>query len=699
MKLVIVESPTKCHTIQNYLGDEYKVVASCGHIRDLSTKGKGGLGVDIENDFKPTYVDSADKKKIIADLKKEAKKADEVLLATDPDREGEAISWHLSEVLKLDYTTTKRLEFHEITKPAVIKALNNPRILDMDLVNSQETRRIIDRIMGFKLSTLLKRKIGSLSAGRVQSVTLKLIVEREKKVLAFVPEEYWTIEGTLNNDIKVKLDLINNEDVLLKSEFDATSLLVRLPDSLKVKSIQTKERKVNPKPPFTTSSLQIEAFNKHKYSTKRTSSIAQKLYEGIDIGSETVGLITYMRTDSIRLSPEFIKDANDYIEKNYSSKYLGGISSKKNNALAQDAHEAIRPTRLDLTPKSIKSHLTTEQYNLYKLIYNRALASLMAPRIDELTSIKFEKDEFLFSSGGVRTIFDGFSKIYDLDNEDETKLPSLEVGQEIGVKEFNKLQHFTQGPSRFTEAKIVKTMEELGIGRPSTYASTISTLFDRDYIKQEKGVITPTEQGIETSDKLGEFFPPFMDTTYTATMEKDLDKIAEGTSNKLSLLNEFYNKFEPLYENAITAMKKTEPKQTGEICPKCGKPLVIRKGKYGEFVGCSNYPECDYIQPKEKKELEVLEGKVCPTCGKPLVKRHSKKGDFYACSGFPKCRYILGNEDNKVEEKKEEPTISDKLCPKCNSPLLIRKGKNGKSDFYACSSFPKCKYIESITKN
>ncbi len=694
MKLVIVESPTKCQTIQKYLGEDYKVMASLGHIRDLSTSGKGGLGVDVTNNFKPTYVNSKDKLKIIKELIKEKNNATEVLLATDPDREGEAISWHLAEVLNLSIENTKRLEFHEITKPAILKSLNNPRTIDMSLVESQETRRIIDRIMGFEMSTLLKRKIGSLSAGRVQSVTLKLISEREKEISKFVPEEYWTIQGVFNDNIEAKLDSIDGHPVgNIKFEEDADEILNDIPSIFTVSEITTRNRRIESKAPFTTSTLQQEAFIKHKYSTKKTASIAQKLYEGIDIGSQTIGLITYMRTDSVRLSPEFVVKANQYILDKYGEKYLGKENTKQSKGLVQDAHEAIRPTSLELEPKSIKQYLTTEQYNLYKLIYNRAIASLMSPRLDEVTTVKFQGKNYIFKTDGVRMLFDGFTKIYGVEEETKKILPSFEKSQEVVATEINKQQHFTQGPSRYTEAKLVKTMEELGIGRPSTYASTISTLYDRKYIIQEKGSIFATEQGIETSDKLSEFFAPFMDTAYTAKMEQSLDEIVEGSDSRLGLLNEFYNQFEPLYEIALKDMKKTEPKKTGEKCPKCGNDLVYKKSKFGEFIACSSFPTCNYVKPKEEKQVEILENQVCPKCGKSLVKRKSKKGEFYACSGFPKCKFILGNEDNQVEE-----LYSDKKCPKCNKLLLIKKGRNGHGDFLACSGFPKCRYIESIKK-
>lgn len=695
MKLVIVESPTKCSTIKKYLGSDYQVVASCGHIRDLSTHGKGGLGVDIENEFKPNYENSKDKLKIISELKSYKKKADEVYLATDPDREGEAISWHLCEVLGLDVNTTKRLEFHEITKPAILKAIKEPRTIDMSLVQSQETRRIIDRIMGFKLSNLLKNKIGSVSAGRVQSVTLKLITDREKEINDFVKEEYWNIDLDLENGIKVKYDSsIDGELKKITNEKEANEIISSLDDHCVINSLQVRQRRVESKPPFTTSTMQQEAYLKHRYSTKKTQSIAQKLYEGIDLGNQTIGLITYMRTDSIRLSPEFVNNALGYIKKEFGDKYVGKENNRQGKGLIQDAHEAIRPTSLELTPKSIKQYLTTDEYNLYSLIYKRALASLMAPKLEEVTQVKLQSGKSLFKCEGVVTTFDGYSKLYESSEktEDSKKLPSLSKGQVIAITKVNKEQKFTLPPARFNEAKLVKTMEELGIGRPSTYASTISTLKTRKYVTSEKGVFTPTDQGTDTVINLCEFFPPFMDTTYTSNMEKKLDDIVDGNDSRLNLLNSFYQEFNSLFLVAQKEMSKAKPVETGELCPLCGSPLVIKKSKYGEFTACSNYPDCHYIKPKEVKPLEILENEVCPKCGKPLVKRTSKNGEFYACSGFPKCRYIKGQEDNK----KQEDVVSDKVCPKCGKPLLIKKGRNNKGDFYACSGFPRCRYIESI---
>ena len=490
-----------------------------------------------------------------------------------------------------------------------------------------------------------------------------------------------------------KNELQNNIKPSFSKE-EANKIISSLDDHCVIDSLQVRQRRVESKPPFTTSTMQQEAYLKHRYSTKKTQSIAQKLYEGIDLGNQTIGLITYMRTDSIRLSPEFVNNALGYIKKEYGDKYVGKENNRQGKGLIQDAHEAIRPTSLELTPKSIKQYLSTDEYNLYSLIYKRALASLMAAKLEEVTQVKLQSGKSLFKCEGIVTTFDGYSKLYESSEktEDSKKLPLLSQGQVIAITKVNKEQKFTLPPARFNEAKLVKTMEELGIGRPSTYASTISTLKTRKYVTSEKGVFTPTDQGTDTVINLCEFFPPFMDTTYTSNMEKKLDDIVDGNDSRLNLLNSFYQEFNSLFLVAQKEMSKAKPVETGELCPLCGSPLVIKKSKYGEFTACSNYPDCHYIKPKEVKPLEILENEVCPKCGKPLVKRTSKNGEFYACSGFPKCRYIKGQEENK----KQEDVVSDKVCPKCGKPLLIKKGRNNKGDFYACSGFPRCRYIESI---
>ncbi len=689
MKLVIVESPNKIHTIQGFLGKDYEVVASVGHIRDLSMKGKGGLGVDIENDFAPNYVVNSDKKKVVSELIKEKNKADEVYLATDPDREGEAISWHLAEVLDLDVKTTKRLEIHEITKKAVLKALDNPRTIDMDLVSSQETRRIIDRIMGFKLSALLKRKIHSLSAGRVQSVALKLITDREKEIQAFVPENYYTISGVFCS-MNAKLDLYMNEEITLKKEEDAQKIVDLLKDEeFRVALKKTQTRFIEPKQPLETSSLQQDAFNKYHFSTKSTQSYAQKLFES--------GYITYIRTDGTGLAEEFINHAKDYILSNFGKEYLA--SQKKYSTLqikddTKVAHEAIRPTSLLTTPESIKDKVELNLYKLYKLIYERTLASLMAPKKEDVTTIRFECKGYSFKYEEVSLVFDGFSKVSKEEKDEKKKYAdTLDENQSVLPSELNIEKHTTKGPVKFNEARLVNMMKNVGIGRPSTYASTISTLYERKYIVSEKGVLSPTEQGILTIERLTNYFPKFMDTSFTANMEKELDDVTVENGLRTKILNDFYNEFLPLYNVAIEDMPGLELVYTDNICPKCGRKMVLRKSIYGTFEACSGFPTCKYVL-KEEKPLETLE-KKCPKCGKPLVKRKSKKGEFFACSGFPSCRYIEGQE----EKEHKEPIISDRKCPKCGKPLVIKSGKKGKSDFYACSGFPKCRFIESVSNS
>ncbi len=692
MKLVIVESPTKCNTIKKYLGSDFEVVASMGHIRDLSTSGKGGLGVDIVNNFTPTYIVNKDKRKVVEDLIKLKNKAEEVYLATDPDREGEAISWHLANVLNLDVETTKRLEFHEITKSALTKAINNPRTIDMDLVSSQETRRIIDRIMGFELSTLLKKKIHSLSAGRVQSVALKLITDREKEVQSFVPTEYYVIQGEFNK-MNAKLDSYIGKDITINTHEAALDILKQLEGKeFVISSKKVSMRSVEPKLPFKTSSLQQEAFNRFRFSTKATQSYAQKLFES--------GLITYIRTDGLGYAKEFVDHGKKYVLDNFGKEYMASTSKYKCLEVKDDtklAHEAIRPTSLEDTPDSLKAKLDKNSYKLYKLIYERSLASLMAPKKEEVVALKFECAGYSFSYEEVKLVFDGFLKVTIEEKEEKNKSKNAHKyneGDKIVPSKLFEEKHLTKGPVRYNEARLVKMMEDVGIGRPSTYASTIATLYEREYIVSEKGILSPTEQGVITIDRLASYFPEFMDTSFTASMEKELDEVTLGNGSRLKILSSFYDKFTPLYEKAKKEMSGLEVVYTDNICPKCGKKLVKRKSKFGTFEACSGFPTCKYVLKEEKEEAQLEEnGKLCPKCGKPLVKRKSKRGEFFACSGYPTCKYIEGQENEKKEE-----VLSDKTCPNCGKPLAIKKGKRGKGDFLACIGFPSCKYIESIKK-
>ena len=667
--LVIVESPSKSKTIEKYLGKDYKVVSSKGHIRDLSTTGKFGLGVDVDNDFKPNYIPIAGKKKVISELKKDIKESDKIYLATDPDREGEAISWHLKDALGIKDKDYERVLFHEITKDKVIEAFKSPRKIDDNLVHSQETRRILDRIIGFRLSRLMQSKTGGKSAGRVQSVALKLVVDREREIENFVKEEYWTITGIFD-ELTSELFNYNHKDIEIKNEEEADKILKELSDRFTVESIESKKKNKKAKPPFITSTLQQEASTKLGFTAKKTMSIAQKLYEGIDLENETVGLITYMRTDSIRLSDEFIKSGYAYIDKEYGKEYVGYVKTTKKTENVQDAHEAIRPTSVNRDPLSVKKYLTNDEYKLYSIIYYRALASIMADAKVDATTIIFDNNNYQFKTTGQVLIYDGYLKVYkDYEKSEDKVLPSIKEGEVLTSKEIKKEQHFTQPPARYTEAKLIKEMEDLGIGRPSTYAKTIDTIKERDYVTLEDKKFKPTKIGIETTDKLQEFFSDLINVEYTAAMEEDLDKVAEGNKDSIKILKDFYNQFEPEVEAAFKNMEKKKAEETGEVCPECGSPLVIRKGRYGEFTACSNYPTCKYIK-KEEKEIKVI--CKCPKCGSDIVEKTTRKGKvFYGCSNYPKCKVAVW--DIPVGE----------VCPECGE-LLVEKNKKIK-----CSS---CNY-------
>ena len=660
--LVIVESPSKSRTIEKYLGSNYKVVSSKGHIRDLATTGKYGLGVDIDNNFKPDYIAISGKKKLINDLKKDVKDSDKVILATDPDREGEAISWHLKQALNIG-DNYERVLFHEITKDKVIEAIKNPIKIDNNLVKSQETRRILDRIIGFRLSKLMQSKTGGKSAGRVQSVALKLIVDREREIEAFVAEEYYTITAHFD-DINAALFNYDHKDIEIKSEEQANEILDSLSNDFKIESVEQKKKSKKSKPPFITSTMQQDASNKLGFSAKKTMSIAQKLYEGMDVGNETVGLITYMRTDSIRLSDEFIKQAYAYIDKTYGSEYVGYTKKAKNTENVQDAHEAIRPTSINRTPEEMKKYLTSDEYKLYKMIYYRALASLMADSKVNATTVILDNNNYQFKITGQELIYDGYLKVYgDYESSEDKILPDRFMKKDdiLTTSDIEKKQHFTQPPSRYTEAKLIKEMEELGIGRPSTYAKIMDTIRQRNYVTVEEKKFKPTEIGITTTDKLQEFFSDIINVKYTAQMETDLDVIADGKLNEVKVLREFYDKFEPEVKKAFGEMEKTPPKETGEICPSCGSKLVIRKGKFGEFTACSNYPECKYIKKEETKEVEIM---PCPKCNGTIIERKTKRGKiFYGCNNYPKCDFASWDKPSTV------------ICTKCNTNLVEKNGK------------------------
>lgn len=670
-KLVIVESPSKSKTIGKYLGLDYKVVSSKGHIRDLATTGKYGLGVDVENEFQPNYIPIKGKNSVIKELKKDVKESSTVYLASDPDREGEAIAWHLKEALKIKDNNYKRVLFNEITKDKVVEAINNPTLIDDNLVKSQETRRILDRIIGFRLSKLLQSKIGAKSAGRVQSVALKLIVDREREIEAFVPDEYWKIVAIFP-EYEAELFRYKSEDVELHSEDDVKKVLDSISEKYVVESIEVKEKTKRSKLPFITSTMQQEASTKLGFSAKKTMSIAQKLYEGIDLGSETVGLISYMRTDSIRLSDDFVNATRKYIEESYGKKYVGYVKQSKKKENVQDAHEAIRPTSILRNPLDIKQYLSNDEFKLYSLIYKRTLASLMSDATVNQTTIIFDNNDYKFKTTGSVLLFEGYLKVYsDYESREDKILPEIGDNEVCYTTNVESTQHFTQPPARYTEAKLIKEMEELGIGRPSTYATIIDTIKARDYVVLEDKKFKPTIMGVETTDSLQNFFSDLINVEYTSDMEKELDEIADGKLSSLTVLKDFWNVFEPRVKGAFSDMQKKEPEKTGELCPECGKELVFRKGKYGEFVACSNYPECKYVKKEEVQNVEVCD---CPNCDGKIVEKKSRKGKiFYGCNQYPKCKTAYW--DKPIGKK----------CPECGELVVDKNGK------IKCSS---CDYKE-----
>jgi len=685
-KLVIVESPAKAKTIENYLGKEYVVLSSVGHIRDLATTGPGGLGVDVDNQFEANYKNTTGKAKVIKELQHAAKNAEFVYLATDPDREGEAISWHLADVLKVDTELENRVVFNEITKNAVIDAFKMPRKIDMDLVRSQESRRIVDRIIGFKLSKLLQNKIKSKSAGRVQSVALRLIVNKEREIEAFVSEEYWHINGIFGASkaqVEAELTKFKGKKLAIANEEEAMGHLNALATPYIIDKIVRKNRKKSPKPPFITSTLQQEASSKLGFNARKTMSTAQKLYEGVSVGGEAVGLITYMRTDSTKLAESFVHDAKGFVDKEYGSKFVGkGTGEGKKSKNAQEAHEAIRPSSVTRTPESIKSYLKPDEFKLYKLIWERAVASLMADATVEATAIDIKSGDYNFRANGQILVFDGYLKVYSFENTKNELLPvQLAEGMEVEVLSVTPTQHFTQPPARYSEARLIREMEELGIGRPSTYAQTMDTLKTRGYVNLEEKRFKPTEQGILTSDKLEEFFANVINVEYTAKMEDDLDEIARGEKVWHAELRNFYDRFMPLVENANEKMEKIAPKEVGEDCPDCNHPLVIRRGRYGEFVACSNYPACKYIKKDATEGVTEDNGTgvECPKCkaGEIVLKRSKRGRIFYGCNQYPKCDQAFW----------DKPI--DKKCPECESILTLK----GKDEKVTCSN-KECDYKE-----
>ena len=661
--LVIVESPSKSKTIEKYLGNDYKVLSSKGHIRDLATSGKYGLGVDLENNFKPNYTLMKGKSKLVSELKKEAKNSDNVILATDPDREGEAISWHLKEALDINDKKYGRVVFNEITEPAIKEAFNNPRKIDDELVHSQESRRILDRIIGFRLSKLMQSKTDGKSAGRVQSVALKLIVDREREIEAFIPEEYYTIEADFK-DFKAELKKFRGKDIDIKTAVEADEILSVLSNAYNIENVDKKLKSRKSKLPFTTSTLTQMASNRLGYPASKTMSVAQKLYEGISLANETVGLITYMRTDSIRFSDIFVNETKKYVASNYGKEYIGYAKSAKSNDNVQDAHEAIRPTSIYRTPESVKKYLKPEEYKLYNLIYIRALASLMADAKVEATSVDLENKGYIFRATGQICVFDGYLKVYSsYEDSEDAVLPDFAnyKSKVIVASSVDKIQHFTEPKARFTEATLIAELEKLGIGRPSTYSKIISVLKERKYVSVKDKKFFPSNVGVKVTDKLQEFFSSIINVNYTANMENELDEIADGKLVWYDVLDKFYKDFEPLLTSAFKEMEKDAPEETGETCPECGNALVYRTGKYGKFTACSNYPTCKYIKKEEKKIIEICD---CPKCGHKMIEKKTKKGKiFYGCNNYPACKYALW----------DKPT--GEICNKCGGLMVERKDK------------------------
>lgn len=657
--LVIVESPAKAKTINKFLGKNFVVAASMGHIIDLP---KSKLGVDVENDFKPEYVVMADRKKYLTALKKEAKGKQAIYLAADPDREGEAISWHIKNTLKGEAKKCYRVTFDEITKDAVLEAFKHPRDIDMNLVNAQQARRILDRIVGYTLSPLLWKKVSrGLSAGRVQSVTMRLIVEREEAIKRFKPQEYWEIEAdlkrkadSLKDKFMAKLEKYRDKKIEIKNKSEAERVTIILKkENYIVDDIKESKKKKSPYPPFTTSKLQQEAFNKLRFSGARTMHIAQTLYEGVEIGKVgSVGLITYMRTDSVRISKDAVAFAKKYILEKFGKRYYPEIPNfYKSRKTAQEAHEAIRPTLPLREPDSIKGALTPDQFKLYQLIWNRFVASQMSAALYSQTTVDIKAGEYLFRVSTTELIFDGYTAVYEADKEGKseeegkTKLPSLSVGLELDLLELIPSQHFTKPPPRYSDASLVKALEELGIGRPSTYAPIIQTITARDYVRRESGYFHPTELGVIVTELLVKHFPKVLDVEFTAGMEDELDGIEEGEADWLIVLRSFYSPFIHSVEEAKLAMRdvKKEISATNETCDLCGKPMVIKWGRRGKFLSCSDYPRC-------KNAKSITTGIKCPSgCGGELLQRRSRRGAFFGCTNYPRCTYT----SRKLPEKED----------------------------------------------
>ena len=679
-KLVIVESPAKAKTIKKYLGSGYEVMASMGHIRDLP---RSSLGVNVDKEFKPQYLNIAGKEKLIKELKSAAQKSDGVILATDPDREGEAISWHLAYLLGLDVNAPNRVTFGEITKKGVERGMENPRGIDINLVNSQQARRILDRIVGYKLSPFLWKKVRrGLSAGRVQSVAVRLIVDREREIEAFVPEEYWTIEAALRaagsqKTFTARLKSLKgseNEPIKIENKEQCDAILADLENAeFVIDDIKRGTRKRVPEPPFITSTLQQDASRKLGFTAKRTMRAAQDLYEGIDIkGEGSTGLITYMRTDSLRISDEAVAAASKFITETYGDKYLcktQRVYKRKGASNVQDAHEAIRPTDVNITPDSIKDSLTADQYKIYRLVWERFVASRMADQQLATVSVNIAADKYLFRASGYNVLFDGFTKIYEVSTDEKAEdapsaLPPLEKDTALRKKEVKGTQKFTQPPMRFTEASLIKFLEENGIGRPSTYAPIISTIIDRGYVEREQKSLKPTALGTVVTDVMIAQFPNIVDEKFSATMEKNLDKIEEGKTDWVKTLDKFYKDFSKTLKKAEESMDgqrvKVPEEETDVVCELCGRKMVIKTGRYGKFLACPGFPEC-----RNTKKLVVETPGICPKCGGKIVQRRSQKGRiFYACEKGRECGFMSWDEP------------SAERCPQCGGTLFVKKGRN-----------------------
>ncbi|PNN19068.1 type I DNA topoisomerase [Staphylococcus warneri] len=685
--LVIVESPAKAKTIEKYLGKRYKVIASMGHVRDLP---RSQMGVDTEDNYEPKYITIRGKGPVVKELKKHAKKAKKVFLASDPDREGEAIAWHLSKILELEDSKENRVVFNEITKDAVKDSFKHPRGIEMDLVDAQQARRILDRLVGYNISPVLWKKVKKgLSAGRVQSVALKLVIDRENEIRNFKPEEYWTIEGEFRykkSKFTAKFLHYKNKPYKLNKKEDVEKITAALDgDEFEITNVNKKEKTRNPANPFTTSTLQQEAARKLNFKARKTMMIAQQLYEGIDLKRQgTVGLITYIRTDSTRISDQAKSEAKNYIIDKYGNEYVSKrkASGKQGD---QDAHEAIRPTSTLRTPEEMKSFLTRDQHRLYKLIWERFVASQMAPAILDTIALDVTQNDIKFRANGQTIKFKGFMTLYvetkdDKDSDKENKLPKLEQGDKVTATQIEPAQHFTQPPPRYTEARLVKTLEELKIGRPSTYAPTIDTIQKRNYVKLESKRFMPTELGEIVYEQVKEYFPEIIDVEFTVNMETLLDKIAEGDMNWRKVVGDFYNSFKQDVERAEEEMEKIEIKDepAGEDCEVCGSPMVIKMGRYGKFMACSNFPDC-----RNTKAIVKTIGVKCPTCKDgEVVERKSKKNRiFYGCSNYPECDFISW----------DKPVGRD--CPKCNHYLVDKK--KGRSSQVTCSN---CDYKEEVQK-